>query len=133
MSDYMKFILIDDNEIDTKVNLNLLKIMDVGNEYADFMSCCEALDYIKGTIDSFDKGEVIILLDIQMPEVDGFECLAKYGDLPDSFKNNSRVFFLSSTIDENDIKRAKENSLAVTILEKPLDVFVLKKHLGLDD
>jgi hypothetical protein len=42
------------------------------------------------------------------------------------------VYFLSSTIDEHDIKRAKENPLAVTILEKPLDVFILKKHLGLE-
>jgi CheY-like chemotaxis protein len=67
-----------------------------------------------------------------MPEVDGFECLEKYGDLPKSFIDNTQVYFLSSTIDEHDIKRAKENPLAVTILEKPLDVFILKKHLGLE-
>ena len=31
MNNSTKFILIDDNEIDTKVNLNLLKIMNFGN------------------------------------------------------------------------------------------------------
>ena len=132
MNQLTKFILIDDNEIDIKVNLNLLKIMGVGDDYAEFLSCCEALDYIKANLDQYENHKCIILLDIQMPEVAGFECLEKYGNLPESFKNNTLVYFLSSTIDENDIKRAKENNLAVTILEKPLDVFVLKKHLGLD-
>lgn len=131
MSDYTKFILIDDNEIDTKVNLNLLKIMDIGNEYFDFLSCCEALDFIQDNLQLFTECKVIILLDIQMPEVDGFECLEKYASLPKQFQNVCQVFFLSSTIDENDVKRAKENPLAMTILEKPLDVFILKKHLGL--
>ncbi len=131
MNNYTKFILIDDNEIDTKVNLNLLKIMDVGNEYFEFLSCCEALDFIQDNIENFVECEVIILLDIQMPDIDGFECLEKYRELPDSFREKTQVFFLSSTIDENDIKRAKGNPLAVSILEKPLDVFVLKKHLAL--
>ena len=132
MSKKQKFILIDDNEIDTKVNLNLLKIMGVGDEYLDFFSCCEALDFIRDNQDHLSDHECIMLLDIQMPEVDGFECLEKYGDLPAEFRDNCKVFFLSSTIDEHDIKRAKENTMAISILEKPLDVFVLKRHLGLD-
>jgi len=131
MNKLTKIILIDDNEIDIKVNLNLLKIMDVGQEFESFYSCCEALDHIKDNMASYLNHEVIILLDIQMPEVDGFECLEKYGDLPSEFKAVTQVFFLSSTIDENDIRRAKDNPLAMSILEKPLDVFVLKKHLGL--
>jgi CheY-like chemotaxis protein len=132
MSQLAKFILIDDNEIDNKVNLNLLKIMDVGDDCVGFLSCCSALDYIKENLNLYKNHKCIILLDIQMPEVDGFECLEKYGDLPKSFIDNTQVYFLSSTIDEHDIKRAKENPLAVTILEKPLDVFILKKHLGLE-
>ena len=132
MSQLTKFILIDDNEIDNKVNLNLLKIMDVGDDCVGFLSCCTALDYIKENLNLYKNHKCIILLDIQMPEVDGFECLEKYGDLPKSFIDNTQVYFLSSTIDEHDIKRAKENPLAVTILEKPLDVFILKKHLGLE-
>jgi CheY-like chemotaxis protein len=132
MNQLTKFILIDDNEIDNKVNLNLLKIMDVGDDCVGFLSCCSALDYIKENLNLYKNHKCIILLDIQMPEVDGFECLEKYGDLPKSFIDNTQVYFLSSTIDEHDIKRAKENPLAVTILEKPLDVFILKKHLGLE-
>ena len=132
MSQLAKFILIDDNEIDNKVNLNLLKIMDLGDDCVGFLSCCPALDYIKENLNLYKNHKCIILLDIQMPEVDGFECLEKYGDLPKSFIDNTQVYFLSSTIDEHDIKRAKENPLAVTILEKPLDVFILKKHLGLE-
>ena len=57
-----------------------------------------------------------------MPEMDGFEFLTAYEKFSEDFKNNTQIFMLSSTLDPEDISRAKNNKYVKTLLSKPLPI-----------
>lgn len=115
-----KVMLIDDNEIDLKVNSKILSLTGFFNEIILCQSGDESLAYLRRRLNTPDKLPDLILLDIQMPEMNGFEFLEHYKKLPGNFMSRCKVVMLSSTLDFGDIKRAEANVHVVKLLKKPL-------------
>jgi CheY-like chemotaxis protein len=115
-----RVLLVDDNDIDLKVNSKMITLSGFFDEIILCQSGEEAIDFIKGNLDDKDKWPNFILLDIQMPEMDGFEFLEIYRNLPQSFLSNCKLAILSSTLDFGDIKKAEANPLVIKLLKKPL-------------
>lgn len=132
MTNQMNIILVDDNDIDIVVNTKLLKLANITENVVSFNRCEDALNWLRENGQNEDVMDNIMLLDIQMPGTDGFQCLEKYSELPDEVKKSCRVFMLSSSIDRGDIERAEANSYVIKVLEKPLDVYLLKRLLAGD-
>ncbi len=126
----INIILVDDNDIDIVVNTKLLRLANFSGTIESFHSGKEALEYIKENADALNTKTNVLLLDIQMPGVDGFETLAIFETLDESVKNNFIIFMLSSSIDRNDIIRAEANPSIRKVMEKPLDVYLLRKLIG---
>ena len=123
----LNIFLIDDNDIDIVVNTKLLKLANVTSRIRSFTNGSDALQYIGGNFDELDKYVNVILLDIQMPVLNGFDVFEKYMEFPDEVRKKCKVFLLSSSIDRNDIQKAEDNEEIIKVLEKPLDVYLLKK------
>jgi CheY-like chemotaxis protein len=130
MSKVLHILLIDDNDIDLKVNSGLLKLSGIGGEINTFNSCTEAFLQLQKRADELKSKRVVLLLDIQMPSMNGFDCVEKLKDLPRDIRSILEIYMLSSSIDRNDIKRAEEHPDIKKILEKPLDVYQLKRYLA---
>ena len=109
-------LLIDDNEIDLKINAKLISLANLFEEIIICQSGEEALDYLNKHVRSPNLLPDLILLDIQMPEMDGFEFLEEYKNFPEKCP----VAMLSSTLDFGDIKRAEANPYVIKLLKKPL-------------
>jgi CheY-like chemotaxis protein len=94
-----------------------------------FNSARDALKHLLTT--ATDLPDTIILLDLQMPDMNGFEFIDAYDELPDFLKNKIRIFMLSSTIDTRDIEKAKASPHIIDLLPKPLEVTFLKQKLAI--
>lgn len=115
-------MLIDDNEIDLKINSKLISLTKLANEIIICHSGNEALQLLNNQLENKTLTPTLILLDIQMPEMDGFEFLLHYKELSKSITDTCVVVMLSSTLDFGDIKKAEANPYVVKLLKKPLIV-----------
>lgn len=116
----LRVMLIDDNIIDLKINSKIILISKLFDDIIQCQSGEEAISYFSKFIDQPDKLPHLILLDIQMPEMDGFEFLDNYKKFPSLLKDNSLIVMLSSTLDFGDIKKAEANPYVIKLLKKPL-------------
>lgn len=112
----MRCLLIDDNPIDLMVNEKVLSTCFSDIEVTKVLSGEEALNYLSKS----DSLPEVILLDINMPEMNGFEFLEEYKRL---FQNNShtKIYILSSSIDPADISKANEEIEVKDFMRKPLN------------
>ncbi len=113
-------MLIDDNIIDLKINSKVILISRLFDEIIQCQSGEEALSYFTSHANELDKLPNFILLDIQMPEMDGFEFLDNYKLFPEEWKARCQVGMLSSTLDFGDIRKAEANPYVIRLLKKPL-------------
>lgn len=115
-----KILIIDDNIIDQIVTKQLLKKVLGLTEISTANNGKEGIQWLNNHKKNIE--ELIILLDIKMPEMDGFEFLLEYEMLAEEMKKETQIFMLSSTLDPNDITRAKSNKYVKRLLSKPLPV-----------
>lgn len=113
-------MLIDDNEVDLKINSKIITISKLFDEIILCNSGEEALSYLSNNQNNEDKLPDFILLDIQMPEMDGFEFLEIYKRFPSAIKDKCIIAILSSTLDFGDIKKAEASPYVIKLLKKPL-------------
>lgn len=116
-----KILIIDDNIIDQIVTKQLLKKTLGITEISTANNGKEGILWFDNHAKELDN-TLIILLDIKMPEMDGFEFLSEYEKLPEELKKETQIFMLSSTLDPNDIKQAKNNKYVKNLLSKPLPI-----------
>lgn len=123
-------MLIDDNEIDLKINSKLISLTKLVDEIIICNSGDEALNFLNNQLENKKLIPTFILLDIQMPEMDGFEFLMHYKKLSKSITDNCAIGMLSSTLDFGDIKKAEANPHVIKLLKKPLTTNDLLALLG---
>ncbi|WP_432709931.1 response regulator [Pedobacter sp.] len=123
-------MLIDDSAIDLKIHSKILSLHYPGLEIITCLSGAEALGILKKNKDLPKELPDLILLDIQMPEMDGFEFLNKFTKLPPVVIDKCAVVMLSSTLDYGDIIRAQANRHVIKLLKKPLNPLDLKRITG---
>lgn len=120
-------LLIEDNIIDQLVTTKLLK-KNLGDlDISVVSNGREGIEWLHEH--EKDYHSLIILLDIKMPVMDGFEFLSRYDSLSEDIKSGTEIFMLSSTLDATDIKRANENNYVKKLFSKPLPVQQLKEMI----
>src|SRR3954464_9136713 len=116
-----KVMVIDDSDSDLYVAEHYLKKYFIAANVISVESAAEGLDYLMQNANSGEELPSIILLDIRMPVMDGFEFLDKYEKLPSSVHEHCTVIMLSSSADPRDHERIKNNPFVKKFINKPLD------------
>ena len=127
---YSKVMVIDDNAIDRYIaEVSIIKY-GFAKEVISKDSALSALDYLTSNAGTPENLPDIIFLDINMPEVNGFEFMEAFEKLPTTIHAICLVMMLSSSIDPADQKRVNGNKLVSQFLNKPLTRDKLKELLS---
>lgn len=128
MKNSYHFILIDDSSFDLLIYEKLLQKNQVAKSIKAFLSARVALEFI--TTHGKEMPPSVLMLDVQLPGMNGFEFLEKFHELSEEIKNKFTIFMLSSTIDDADILKASLNPYIIEMLNKPLNIqdLIAKLH-----
>lgn len=119
-----EILLVDDNESTNFFN----KIVIEKNVFAEIniaKNGLEALNYIKKTLDNGNKVPEFILLDINMPVMNGWEFLDAYVALTPLYKNSKIVFNLGAKLMTSDIEKIKDMDLDYVFTEKMMSKAII--------
>jgi two-component SAPR family response regulator len=131
----MNFIIIDDDEVNNMLCQIIIKHATGNSNVETFIYPKEGLNYIKNTYaQAQEKMDTILFLDINMPEMDGWEFLERYDELAEDIKSQLRIIIISSSVNEEDKRRATENKYVVNYIVKPLrkEVIGIGVEIGRD-
>jgi len=110
-----KILLVDDDKAFNFLNRFLLKENQITCPIYEALNGQQALDHISTTGECPD----LILLDINMPGVDGFGFLREYEKMGKCC-THSRIFMLTSSQRDEDRTKALSNKFVSGYLDKPL-------------
>ena len=119
-----KFIIIDDDEQSNMICKFVVKqAIDSNINISTYTQALKGNDSINTEFQASDNTQhIILLLDINMPEINGWEALNMLTKLDDEVKNQLHLFMFSSSIDPKDKNQAKEHPMVTGFIEKPLTV-----------
>jgi CheY-like chemotaxis protein len=121
------FLIVDDSYIDRLVATMLIKRHFATDAVYDVSGGQLALDWLRSK--TAENSPIIILLDIMMPQMNGFQFLDQFDTLDESIRKEIIIVMLSSTLDEDDQRRAKLHPSVKKLLSKPLSPNELKVFL----
>lgn len=122
---YEKIMIIDDNYIDNYITSALIKNNNLTNDLLEFDSGLKAIEYLQKNKENIQELPNLILLDIYMPLMDGFEFLDLLKKIDSEHITNCKICIVSSSIDDNDIIKARLYNSIYTFISKPLTAEIL--------
>jgi CheY-like chemotaxis protein len=124
MNKQVETYIIDDNKIDLFINQRIITSVDPNAKTVLFQFPEKALTYFKKHIQAFietsEEVERIILIDINMPVLNGFQLMEALSEIPGMSNSLFKLYILSSSTSLEDRNRAAEFSLCSGYLTKPL-------------
>jgi CheY-like chemotaxis protein len=124
------FLLIEDNLIDQLVIKQLLKKVLNIDEIHITNNGKEGIEWL--LVNGKIYPSIIIILDVQMPVMNGFEFLNAYAKLEDEIKKDNQIYVLSSTLDPDEIKEISESIYVTDFLGKPFPIEEFRKKIYLN-
>jgi CheY-like chemotaxis protein len=114
------FIIIDDSKLDCFIAEKIIKNTGKCDSVTAFQDARDAIAYIK-TNRTDEHAPTVILVDIQMPVMNGFEFVEEFEKLPTNITCNYTLYIISSSINDNDLNRVHNYSSVKQFLNKPLN------------
>ncbi len=119
-----RILLIDDDAGNNTVSRIFLKRVAIETEIVAFTDPELGLEYIASEY-SARPVTTILLLDINMPVLSGWDVLEKFTQMPENIKKHFTIYILTSSINKDDKDRAAANPLISAYIEKPMSIGLL--------
>jgi len=127
-------LLVDDDEINNFISIKLIKKALLNTEIMACLNGKFAIDQLV-EIQRNDPAKLpdYILLDINMPIMNGWEFLDEYKRLNIDPQGKTKIFIISSSVFSNDINKARSYPLVKDFISKPLNVDKIVELFRVED
>ena len=120
-----KILVIDDDPLNNILSSYIIKKVLNTAEVNCFEKPTEGLEHLLDI--SIEPPPTILFLDINMPEMNGWEFLEEFEKFDSRVQNQFRIYILSSSINPADIEKANSNIFVKDFISKPLNETVIQK------
>lgn len=114
------FIIIDDSQLDCFIGEKIIQNTGIYSSIKSYTQATEAYEFIKNSDPEAAEAMTIIVLDIQMPVMNGFQFVEAFELLPENIRSNYAIFMFSSSINENDKNRLENHPCIRKFYGKPI-------------
>jgi len=112
--------LVDDDEVYVFLTKKVIESTNLVDWVKVFKNGLQALNYLKENIDKPDSLPEIILLDLSMPVMDGWQFLEEWVTVNPKIGKKITIYICTSSISPVDISMAKEINEISDIIFKPI-------------
>jgi CheY-like chemotaxis protein len=130
----VNFILVDDDYVSNLIGKKIITKVFPHADVQTFLEPAEALIYIQSAYSGGEANDAILLLDINMPVLSGWDFLDAFEKFDNRIKERVKIYMLSSSVAPHDKDRAAANKNVSGYLEKPLSkeviLAILQKNIN---
>ena len=112
--------VIDDDNIYQIIVKKIMERSEMFSEISSFKNGKDAIDELYNSSENIDAIPDIILLDINMPIMDGWEFMDELGVIKPKFNADIVVYIVSSSIAIEDKNKSKSHENILGYLSKPV-------------
>lgn len=116
-----RILLIDDDRVTNLMHRRLIEKAGLARRIDVAVDGVEALSCLATALEQEDDIPELLLLDINMPRMNGFEFLEAYDALPDHLRRRQLVIMLTTSVLTADMQRAAEDPNVFRFVTKPVD------------
>ncbi|WP_111309024.1 response regulator [Confluentibacter sediminis] len=120
MNQIKTLTLIDDDDIFVFLTKKVIEQTNLVNLIKVFGNGLDAINFLKKNKYNTDSLPEIILLDLSMPIMNGWQFLEEYAKLNPSIGKKITIYICSSSISHDDITRAKSINEVSDYIIKPI-------------
>jgi CheY-like chemotaxis protein len=121
MSSIQRLYLIDDDKVFNVIHSKIIMHTAPVKNIHSFEDAGVALEKLRDlSVTNPDEIPDMILLDINMPEMDGWAFLEEFENLPGATLKKCSIYLLTSSIDPSDIEKSKTYQVVSDFISKPL-------------
>jgi len=125
----IRIALVDDDSSYQFLTSRTIRSIGNTNDILQFYNGLEAIQYLSQNAHIPQELPDLLLLDINMPLLDGWMFLEEYSSIKDRIEKEINIVMVSSSIDSKDIDRARQHEDIADYLMKPVSIEKFKELL----
>lgn len=120
-----RVFIIDDDPIHQRIAQIMIGKHHIYDDFVSYTEAEKAIDFLTQNAGNAELLPDVILLDLNMPVMDGWDFLEAFERIMNNLNKEVRIFIVTSSVDDKDKQRSQDFSTVKGFISKPLSPEVI--------